>query len=73
MMLDKSDAREGFIIAAFATGGFREGTLSKLKYRHIKEDLEAGRVPIHVHVEIDITKGKYHDYDTFLNAEACHC
>ena len=25
---------------------------------------------IHVHVEADITKGKYHDYDTFLGAEA---
>ncbi len=27
-------------------------------------------VPIHVHVEAEITKGKYHDYDTFLGAEA---
>jgi len=27
-------------------------------------------VPIHVHVESDITKGKYHDYDTFLGQEA---
>jgi site-specific recombinase XerD len=69
-MLDKSDAREGFIIAALATGAFREGTLSKLKYRHVKEDLEAGTIPIHIHVEAEITKGKYHDYDTFLNAEA---
>ena len=69
-MLDKSNAREGFIIAALATGAFREGTLSKLKYRHIKEDLEAGTIPIHIHVEAEITKGKYHDYDTFINAEA---
>ena len=70
-MLDKSDTRESFIIAAFAIAAFREGTLSKLKYRHVKEDLEAGVVPIHVHIETEITKGKYHDYDTFLNAEAC--
>ncbi|MCW3983191.1 MAG: site-specific integrase, partial [Candidatus Bathyarchaeota archaeon] len=69
-MLDKAATRESFIIAAIATGGFREGTFAKLKYRHVKEDLEAGRVPIHVHVEAAITKGKYHDYDTFLNAEA---
>jgi hypothetical protein len=69
-MLDSAATREAFIIAAFATGGFREGTLSKLKYRHVKEDLEANIIPIHVHVEAKITKGKYHDYDTFLNAEA---
>ncbi len=26
--------------------------------------------PIHVHVEAEITKGKYHDYDTFIGQEA---
>src|SRR3990170_3319841 len=72
LMLDKSATRESFIIAAIATGGFREGTFAKLKYRHVREDLEANIVPIHVHVEAAITKGKYHDYDTFLNAEASH-
>lgn len=69
-MLDKSAVREAFIIAALATGGFREGTFCKLKYRHVKEDLEANRNIIHVHVEAEITKGKYHDYDTFINSEA---
>ena len=48
---------------------FREETF-KLKYRHVQEDLENNREPIHVHVEAEITKGKYHDYDTFLGAEA---
>ena len=72
ILLDKSATREAFIIAAFTTGGFREGTLSKLKYRHVKDDLESDIIPIHIHVEAEITKGKYHDYDTFLNAEACH-
>ncbi len=70
-MLDIADVRDSFIVTAIATGGFREGTFSKLKYRHIKEDFEAGKIPIHVHVEAAITKGKYHDYDTFLNTEAC--
>jgi hypothetical protein len=36
----------------------------------VREDLENNRVPIHIHVEAEITKGKYHDYDTFLGAEA---
>ena len=70
-MLDQAATREAFIVAAIATGGFREGTFSKLKYRHVKEDFESGKVPIHIHVEASITKGKYHDYDTFLNPEAC--
>ena len=70
-MLDKAATREAFIVAAIATGGFREGTFSNLKYRHVKEDFEANRFPIHIHVEAAITKGKYHDYDTFINAEAC--
>ncbi len=71
LMLDKAATREAFMIAGIASGGFREGTFAKLQYRHVREDLEAGRVPIHIHVEAAITKGKYHDYDTFLNAEAC--
>jgi hypothetical protein len=53
-----------------ALGGFRNGTLTKLQYRHIKRDLEKGTTPIHVHIEAEITKGKYHDYDTFIGQEA---
>ena len=40
-MLDKAATREAFIVAAIASGAFREGTFAKLKYRHVKEDLEA--------------------------------
>lgn len=53
-----------------ALGGFREGTLAKLRYHHIKEDYEAHQIPIHIHVEAEITKGKYHEYDTFIGHEA---
>jgi site-specific recombinase XerD len=41
-----------------------------LRYEHVGEDLERGIVPVHIHIESEITKGKYHDYDTFLGAEA---
>jgi site-specific recombinase XerD len=50
----------------------RIGTLVKLRYGHVKEDLEAKRIPLHIHVEAEITKGKYADYDTFINEEAVH-
>ncbi len=62
--------RDNVIISVFALGGFREGTLTNLKYRHVKRDLENGIIPLHIHVEAEITKGKYHDYDTFLGKEA---
>jgi site-specific recombinase XerD len=64
--LNIADLRERVVITLLALGGFRIGTLSKLQYRHVKRDLE----PIHIHVESEITKGKYHDYDTFLGQEA---
>jgi hypothetical protein len=69
-MMELTDLRGKVIVSSFALGGFREETFSKLLYRHIKEDLEADTIPIHIHVEIEITKGKYHDYDTFLATEA---
>jgi site-specific recombinase XerD len=69
-ILDIAALRERVIVSMFAFGGFREGTLTKLKYRHVKRDLESGIIPLHIHVEAEITKGKYHDYDTFLGQEA---
>jgi hypothetical protein len=69
-ILDITNLRGKVIVSCFALGTFREETLSKLQYRHVKKDIENNRISIHVHVEADITKGKYHDYDTFLGAEA---
>ena len=69
-LLDIADLRERAIITMLALGGFRIGTLVKLRYRHVKRDLEKQAIPIHVHVEAEITKGKYHDYDTFIGQEA---
>lgn len=42
----------------------------RLRYSHVKRDLEKQAIPVHVHVEAEITKGKYHDYDTFIGQEA---
>jgi len=41
-----------------ALAAFREETLSKLQYRNVQEDLENNIIPVHVHVEAEITKGK---------------
>ncbi|MGQ9641796.1 MAG: tyrosine-type recombinase/integrase [Candidatus Bathycorpusculaceae bacterium] len=69
-VIDIADLRERVIVSMLALGGFREGTLVRLKYRHVQEELERGIVPLHIHVEAEITKGKYHDYDTFIGKEA---
>jgi integrase len=69
-LVDIADIRGKLIVAMLAQGGFRLGTLCKLRYRHIREDFERNIIPIHIHVEAKITKGKYHDYDTFLGKEA---
>jgi integrase len=65
-----ADIRGKVIVALMAVAGFRNGTLVQLKYRHVKRDLEKETIPIHVHVEAQITKGKRNSYDTFLNKEA---
>jgi site-specific recombinase XerD len=69
-VINIADLRERVIVSMLALGGFREGTIVKLKYRHVRDDLEKGIVPLHIHIEAEITKGKYHDYDTFIGKEA---
>jgi integrase len=69
-VIDVADLRDRVIVSLLALSGVRIGTLAKLQYRHVKHDLESGVVPVHMHVEAEITKGKYHDYDTFIGPEA---
>lgn len=66
---DIADLREKVIVSLLSLSGVRVGTLVKLQYRHVKHDLESGIVPVHLHIEAEITKGKYHEYDTFIGAE----
>jgi site-specific recombinase XerD len=69
-VIDIAELRQKVIVSMLALGGFRIGTLVKLQYRHVRRDLEKLLTPIHIHVEAEITKGKYHDYDTFIGQEA---
>ena len=68
-VLDIANLRERVVVLILATAGLRPGTLSKLKYRHVKHDLEHNIIPTQVTVETEITKGKYGSYYTFLNQE----
>ena len=68
-IIDITDLRNKVIVSILALSGIRIGTLVKLQYRHVKNDLEKGIIPIHLHIEAEITKGKYHSYDTFIGRE----
>lgn len=63
-------AKTRFILSALAFGGFRQGTLAQLRYKHVKEDLERGIVPCKVIIPRELTKGKVRDYVSFLGEEA---
>lgn len=65
-----TNPRDKAIIAMMATSGLRIGTLFRLKYKHLRRDFEAGRIPVAIHVPAEITKGKYMGYTTFINMEA---
>lgn len=69
-LIELTGLRDKVLVALLALGGFRVGTLVKLRYRHVVDGFDRSIVPLHIHVEAEITKGKYADYDTFLGAEA---
>jgi len=69
-IMNKATLQEQLIVSILATSGIRCGTLCKLKYYHVKEDLEHHRLPIKVCIEAEITKAKTHSYCTFLNQES---
>jgi integrase len=72
-VMDYANVKEKAVVSILALSGMRLGTLVKLNYKHVRNDLEKGIIPIHIHVEAEITKGKYHSYDTFIGEEAVKC
>jgi len=66
------DSHERVIVLLLSTGGFREGTLCRLRYGNLKDDFESGIIPCLVRVEPQITKGQgwgSRGYWTFLPKE----
>ena len=59
-VMEIANVKEKTVVSILALSGMRIGTLVKLTYRHVRKDLEDGRIPLHIPVEADITKGKYH-------------
>jgi len=69
LLVDLAGARGKVVISALALSGVRESTLASIRYHHVKQDLEANIIPVHIRIELDETKGGYCDYLTFLGPE----
>jgi len=71
-LIDIGDLREKVIVCILALTGVRESTLAALRYADLKEDFEANKIPVCVRVNIEITKGHYASFRTFLGEEGVH-
>ncbi len=71
-LIDLGDAREKFLVSLLALSGLRERTVALLTYAHVKQDLEAGVVPVHIRIQLDETKSQYCDYPSFIGPECVH-
>lgn len=69
-LIEVADLREKAMVSILALSGLRIGTLISLKYKHVKPDLEAGRIPVCIYIKAEETKGKFCDYFTFIGKEA---
>jgi len=69
LILDASRPREKAFYIIMAQSGLRPHTISRLKYKHIKEDFEKKIIPCKIDVPQEIAKGQYHSYFTFIGKE----
>src|SRR3989442_4162910 len=56
-ILSAADPHERVRVLLLSTGGFRVGTLCKLRYGNLRDDFERGIIPCIVQVEPQNTKG----------------
>jgi len=70
LILNASRPRERAFFAILAQSGLRPFSICNLRFKHVKEDLIANRVPCKIDVPQEIAKGKYRGYFTFIGHEA---
>ena len=70
LILGASRPRERAFFTILAQSGLRPATICNLRFKHVKEDLIANRVPCKIEVPQEIAKGKYRGYFTFIGHEA---
>lgn len=74
-MVDVSDTRGRLVILFLFQSSLRDGEIVRLKYKHIKEDFEACRIPIRVRIVEDEeikkrrVKIRYRRYDPYIGKD----
>jgi len=70
LILGASRPRERAFFATLAQSGLRPFTICNLRLKHVKEDLIIDHIPCKMDVSVEIAKGKYRGYFTFVGLEA---
>jgi integrase len=69
-ILEASSLRERLFFLMMAESGMRPDTLTKLQYRHIKEEFEAEKVPMKIELPSQLLKDRVGDRFTFIGEDA---
>ncbi len=69
-LLLHANLRDKVLLSLLLLTGLREGTIVKLKVGHVLHDLQAGILPLHMHIAREETKGGYAPYDSFYGTRA---
>lgn len=69
-ILEHAELREKVFFLMMAESGLRPNTLCQLKYRNIKEDFEANRIPMKIELDAEIMKGRAEGYFTFVGEDS---
>ena len=73
-LMNTSLPRDRAFYAVMAQSGLRPVTICKLKIKHVEYDrLKNELRPIKIDVPVEIAKGKYHSYFSFISLEAIQC
>jgi len=70
LILGACRPRERALFAILAQSGLRSFTICSPRLKHVKEDLISNRIPCKIHAPVELAKGKYRGYFTFVSNEA---
>jgi len=68
-ILEHASLRDKCFFLMMVESGLRPSTLLQLKYKHIKEDYEAGRIPMKINLPSSILKDRVGDRFTFIGED----
>lgn len=69
-ILQASRPRDRAFFCMMSQSGLRPDTLAKLRLKHLEPDFSRNTIPCKITVPEELTKGKYHDYFSFMGLES---